>query len=176
MRKQFSEKFGEIQKEFDKAFKELFGGGRGTLELAEDEDILEAGIRIISQPPGKKLQNMMQLSGGEKALTAIALLFAIQNLKPSPFCLLDEIEACLLYTSAGSDKNKDAVIGLSSDPARSFHTCHPVHINIQEQDLKFSGLIIFKKFFCAEEMTDFCPDLFFLKIGNSDILQGFCIR
>ena len=54
MRKQFSEKFGEIQKEFDKAFKELFGGGRGTLELAEDEDILEAGIRIISQPPGKK--------------------------------------------------------------------------------------------------------------------------
>ena len=95
MRKQFSEKFGEIQKEFDKAFKELFGGGRGTLELAEDEDILEAGIRIISQPPGKKLQNMMQLSGGEKSLTAIALLFAIQSLKPSPFCLLDEIEAAL---------------------------------------------------------------------------------
>ena len=95
MRKQFTEKFGEIQKEFDKAFKELFGGGRGTLELAEDEDILEAGIKIISQPPGKKLQNMMQLSGGEKALTAISLLFAIQNLKPSPFCLLDEIEAAL---------------------------------------------------------------------------------
>ncbi len=67
----------------------------GELGLAEDEDILEAGIRIISQPPGKKLQNMMQLSGGEKALTAIALLFAIQNLKPSPFCLLDEIEAAL---------------------------------------------------------------------------------
>ena len=64
-------------------------------ELVEDEDILEAGIRIIAQPPGKKLQNMMQLSGGEKALTAIALLFAIQNLKPSPFCLLDEIEAAL---------------------------------------------------------------------------------
>ena len=101
MRKQFSEKFGEIQKEFDKAFKELFGGGRGTLELAEDEDILEAGIRIISQPPGKKLQNMMQLSGGEKALTAIALLFAIQNLKPSPFCLLDEIEAALDDSNVG---------------------------------------------------------------------------
>ncbi len=95
MRKQFQEKFREIGREFDKVFKELFGGGKGTLELMEDEDILEAGIRIIAQPPGKKLQNMMQLSGGEKALTAIALLFAIQNLKPSPFCLLDEIEAAL---------------------------------------------------------------------------------
>lgn len=95
MRNQFIEKFQEIKVEFDKVFKELFGGGRGTLELEEDADILEAGIRIISQPPGKKLQNMMQLSGGEKALTAISLLFAIQNLKPSPFCLLDEIEAAL---------------------------------------------------------------------------------
>ena len=95
MRRQFNEKFAEIGSEFDKVFKELFGGGKGTLELMEDEDILEAGIRIIAQPPGKKLQNMMQLSGGEKALTAIALLFAIQNLKPSPFCLLDEIEAAL---------------------------------------------------------------------------------
>ena len=97
MKKQFAERFADIQGEFDRAFKELFGGGRGTLELAmeEDQDILECGVRIIAQPPGKKLQNMMQLSGGEKALTAIALLFAIQNLKPSPFCLLDEIEAAL---------------------------------------------------------------------------------
>lgn len=95
MRKQFAERFKEIASEFDKVFKQLFGGGKGTLELMEDEDILEAGIRIIAQPPGKKLQNMMQLSGGEKALTAISLLFAIQNLKPSPFCLLDEIEAAL---------------------------------------------------------------------------------
>ncbi len=95
MRRQFAEKFEEIKREFDKVFKELFGGGKGTLELIEDEDILEAGIRIIAQPPGKKLQNMMQLSGGEKSFTAIALLFAIQNLKPSPFCLLDEIEAAL---------------------------------------------------------------------------------
>ena len=67
----------------------------------EDEDMLEAGIRIIAQPPGKKLQNMMQLSGGEKALTAISLLFAIQNLKPSPFCLLDEIEAALDEPNVG---------------------------------------------------------------------------
>ncbi len=95
MRKQFNEKFHEIAKEFDHVFKELFGGGKGTLELMEDEDVLEAGVKIIAQPPGKKLQNMMQLSGGEKALAAIALLFAIQNLKPSPFCLLDEIEAAL---------------------------------------------------------------------------------
>ena len=101
MRKQFTEKFADITKEFDKVFKELFGGGKGTLELIEEEDILEAGIRIIAQPPGKKLQNMMQLSGGEKALTAIALLFAIQNLKPSPFCLLDEIEAALDESNVG---------------------------------------------------------------------------
>ena len=101
MRKQFTEKFAEISREFDKVFKELFGGGKGTLELMEDEDILEAGIRIIAQPPGKKLQNMMQLSGGEKALSAISLLFAIQNLKPSPFCLVDEIEAALDDSNVG---------------------------------------------------------------------------
>ena len=95
MRRQFEEQFARIRVEFDKAFKELFGGGKGTLELDPDVDMLEAGVRIIAQPPGKKLQNMMQLSGGEKALTAISLLFAIQNLKPSPFCLLDEIEAAL---------------------------------------------------------------------------------
>ena len=95
MRKQFEEKFAAINAHFDIVFKELFGGGMAGLELTADEDILEAGIRINAQPPGKKLQNMMQLSGGEKALTAISLLFAIQNLKPSPFCLLDEIEAAL---------------------------------------------------------------------------------
>lgn len=101
MRKQFNEKFAEINREFDKVFKELFGGGKGTLELIEDEDVLEAGIRIIAQPPGKKLVNMMQMSGGEKSLTAICLLFAIQNLKPSPFCLLDEIEAALDESNVG---------------------------------------------------------------------------
>ena len=95
MRAQFKEQFGRISTEFDKVFKELFGGGQADLELLDEDDILEAGIKINAQPPGKKLQNMMQLSGGEKALTAISLLFAIQNLKPSPFCLLDEIEAAL---------------------------------------------------------------------------------
>jgi chromosome segregation protein len=101
MRKQFNEKFALIRDEFDVVFKELFGGGQGTLELMEDEDVLTAGIKINAQPPGKKLQNMMMLSGGERALTAIALLFAIQNLKPSPFCLLDEIEAALDDSNVG---------------------------------------------------------------------------
>ena len=101
MRKQFELQFAEIRSRFDTVFKELFGGGRGTLELTEEEDILQAGIRVIAQPPGKKLQNMMQLSGGEKALTAISLLFAIQSLKPSPFCLLDEIEAALDDSNVG---------------------------------------------------------------------------
>lgn len=101
MRKQFQEQFARICTEFDKVFKQLFGGGKGTLELMDGEDVLEAGIKIIAQPPGKKLQNMMQLSGGEKALTAISLLFAIQNLKPSPFCLLDEIEAALDDSNVG---------------------------------------------------------------------------
>lgn len=105
MRRQFMEKFVQIQTEFNKVFKELFGGGKGSLELVENEDILECGIRIIAQPPGKKLQNMMQMSGGEKSLTAISLLFAIQNLKPSPFCLLDEIEAALDDSNVGRFAN-----------------------------------------------------------------------
>ncbi len=95
MRRRFLDQFARISQEFNHVFRELFGGGRGTLELMEGEDVLEAGIRITAQPPGKKLQSIVQLSGGEKALTAISLLFAIQNLKPSPFCLLDEIEAAL---------------------------------------------------------------------------------
>ena len=97
-----TENFVKIQTEFDKAIPaSSSAAATASLELVEGEDILEAGIRIIAQPPGKKLQNMMQLSGGEKALTAIALLFAIQNLKPSPFCLLDEIEAALDDSNVG---------------------------------------------------------------------------
>ena len=104
MKKQFNSQFRLIQEQFQQVFAELFGGGQASLELVfeQDEsgqeagrDELDAGIAIHVQPPGKKLQNIMQLSGGEKALTAIALLFVIQNLKPSPFCLLDEIEAAL---------------------------------------------------------------------------------
>ncbi len=101
MREQFSEQFKAIQTEFNHAFRELFGGGKGELMLTEGEDLLESGIQISAQPPGKKLQSMQLLSGGEKALTAIALLFAIQNLKPSPFCLRDEIEAALDDSNVG---------------------------------------------------------------------------
>jgi chromosome segregation protein SMC, common bacterial type len=101
MRKQFTETFEQLKTRFDRVFRELFGGGKTTLSLSEGEDVLEAGVLINVQPPGKKLQNMMQLSGGEKALTAIALLFAILDLKPSPFCLLDEIEAALDDSNVG---------------------------------------------------------------------------
>lgn len=113
MRKQFEENFSEIDKQFNKVFKELFGGGKASLELTDDEDMLEAGIRINAQPPGKKLQNIMQLSGGEKALTAISLLFAIQKLKPSPFCLLDEIEAAL--DDSNVNRFADYLIKLSKE-------------------------------------------------------------
>lgn len=95
MKKQFKENFHLINQEFNRVFNELFAGGNARLELEEGSEMLEGDIIIISQPPGKKLQNMLQLSGGEKALTAISLLFAIQNLRPSPFVILDEIEAAL---------------------------------------------------------------------------------
>lgn len=95
MKEQFREKFFEINHEFGRVFQELFGGGKAYMEMADEENVLETGIHIHAQPPGKKLQNMMLLSGGERAFTAIALLFAIQSLKPSPFCVLDEIEAAL---------------------------------------------------------------------------------
>lgn len=113
MRLQFNSEFKKICDEFSNVFREMFGGGIGKIELEEDVDILDAGISIIAQPPGKKLQNMLQLSGGEKALTAIAVLFAIQNLKPSPFCILDEIEAAL--DDANIDRFAEYLHKLSAD-------------------------------------------------------------
>ena len=95
MKEQFKEKFKVINKNFGEVFAELFGGGKAELTLEDEENILECGIDITVQPPGKKLQNMMLLSGGEKAFTAIALLFAILKINPAPFCVLDEIEAAL---------------------------------------------------------------------------------
>ena len=95
MKEQFKSQFEIINKNFSEVFKELFGGGNASLKLEDEENILECGIDINVQPPGKKLQNMMLLSGGEKAFTAIALLFAILKINPAPFCVLDEIEAAL---------------------------------------------------------------------------------
>ena len=95
MKEQFKRQFTMINKNFEEVFKELFGGGNASLKLEDEENILECGIDINVQPPGKKLQNMMLLSGGEKAFTAIALLFAILKMNPAPFCVLDEIEAAL---------------------------------------------------------------------------------
>lgn len=95
MKEQFKEQFQIINRNFNEVFQELFGGGKAELVLTDEENILECGIDIQVQPTGKKLQNMMLLSGGEKALTAIALLFAILKINPAPFCVLDEIEAAL---------------------------------------------------------------------------------
>ena len=95
MKDQFAKQFEVINKNFGEVFRELFGGGKAELTLTDPENILECGIDINVQPPGKKLQNMTLLSGGEKAFTAIALLFAILKINPSPFCVLDEIEAAL---------------------------------------------------------------------------------
>ena len=95
MKEQFEKQFKAINKNFGEVFSELFGGGKAELTLVDPENILECGIEIQAQPPGKKLQNMTLLSGGEKAFTAIALLFAILKINPAPFCVLDEIEAAL---------------------------------------------------------------------------------
>lgn len=95
MVKQFKESFEIIRTHFDVVFKALFGGGTGKLSLSDPDNVLESGIDIEVQPPGKKLQNMMALSGGEKALSAIALLFSVLEVRPTPFCILDEVEAAL---------------------------------------------------------------------------------
>ena len=95
MKEQFAERFKIINKNFSEIFVELFGGGKAELKLTDESNLLESGIEIEVQPPGKKLQNMMLLSGGERAFTAIALLFAILKINPAPLCVLDEIEAAL---------------------------------------------------------------------------------
>ncbi|MFJ7677708.1 MAG: chromosome segregation protein SMC [Peribacillus sp.] len=95
MKRRFSETFYAIREQFEQVFKSLFGGGRAELKLTDPNDLLNTGVDIIAQPPGKKLQNLSLLSGGERALTAIALLFSILKVRPVPFCILDEVEAAL---------------------------------------------------------------------------------
>lgn len=95
MKNRFSTTFKQIKEEFAVVFKELFNGGRAELKLTDPKDLLHTGIDIVAQPPGKKLQHLGLLSGGERALTAIALLFAILRVRPVPFCVLDEVEAAL---------------------------------------------------------------------------------
>src|SRR6201987_3111998 len=91
----FAETFEQVRKNFQEMFTELFGGGRANLLLVDDVDPLESGIEIIAKPPGKQLQSISLLSGGERTMTAVALLFAIYMVRPSPFCVLDEMDAPL---------------------------------------------------------------------------------
>ncbi|MEP6925135.1 MAG: chromosome segregation protein SMC, partial [Pyrinomonadaceae bacterium] len=100
-RERFEHAFNEINRNFTRLFSEIFGGGRGEMSLLDAADVLESGIEIVAQPPGKRLQNLLLLSGGEKALTAIALVLAIFRFRPAPFCLLDEVDAPLDEANVG---------------------------------------------------------------------------
>lgn len=112
MEKKFKETFDEIKMKFEEVFTELFGGGQAELKLEDPDNLLETGIEINAQPPGKKLQKLSLMSGGEKALTAIALLFALLKVRPSPFYILDEIDAPL--DEANVDRFTDFLQNLSS--------------------------------------------------------------
>ena len=112
-REKFRHAFTHINQNFQQTFTELFGGGRGEMMLIDEDDILESGIDIIAQPPGKRLQNVLLLSGGEKAMAAIALVLAIFQYRPSPFCILDEVDAPLDEVNVGRFSEK--VIEMSND-------------------------------------------------------------
>jgi chromosome segregation protein len=112
-RERFRDAFEKINQNFSELFQELFGGGRGEMSLIDTDDELESGIDIIAQPPGKRLQNVLLLSGGEKAMAALALVLGIFHYRPSPFCLLDEVDAPLDEANIGRFTNK--VVGMSQN-------------------------------------------------------------
>jgi chromosome segregation protein len=113
-RERFRHAFEQINKNFGELFQELFGGGRGEMSLIEADDVLESGIDVIAQPPGKRLQNVLLLSGGEKAMAALALVLGIFHYRPSPFCLLDEVDAPLDEANVGRFTNKVAQMSTST--------------------------------------------------------------
>ncbi len=100
-RERFTETFEAIRGHFNESFRRLFGGGRADVYLSEGEDVLDAGVEIVARPPGKELRSISLLSGGERTMTAVALLFAIYQARPSPFCILDEVDAALDETNVG---------------------------------------------------------------------------
>jgi chromosome segregation protein len=112
-RERFRHAFEQINKNFSELFQELFGGGKGEMSLIEADDVLESGIDVIAQPPGKRLQNVLLLSGGEKAMAALALVLGIFHYRPSPFCLLDEVDAPLDEANVG--RFTDKIVEMSAN-------------------------------------------------------------
>lgn len=131
IRKSFKESFDQIVANFSEAFQALFGGGTAELRLEDETKPLETGIEIVAQPPGKKLQNINLLSGGEKTMTAIALMFAILRAKPTPFCILDEVEAAL----------DDANIGRFADYLRDFRTIQFTLVTHQKATMEYADVL-----------------------------------
>ena len=113
-RERFQHAFEQINRNFGELFKELFGGGRGEMSLIEADDVLESGIDVVAQPPGKLLQNVLLLSGGEKAMAALALVLGIFHYRPAPFCLLDEVDAPLDEANVGRFTSKVAQMSAST--------------------------------------------------------------
>ena len=127
----FKENFDQVVVNFEEIFKELFGGGHAELRLEDEDNPLEAGIEIIAQPPGKKLQNINLMSGGEKTMTAIALMFAVLKTKPTPFCILDEVEAAL----------DDANIDRFADYLKKFHEIQFAIVTHQKATMEHADVL-----------------------------------
>ena len=127
----FKDNFDKVVINFEEIFRQLFGGGHAELRLDNEEDPLEAGIEIVAQPPGKKLQNINLMSGGEKTMTAIALMFAVLKTRPTPFCILDEVEAAL------DDNNIDRF----SKYLRNFHDIQFAIVTHQKATMEHADVL-----------------------------------